>query len=176
MVLSCQLELNLNATLIWTCLWSRFAGLLSPASKPTIEQRWLLPFSALSSHSGDQPCACHGGAGGDGGVATSGSSWESSAPQLAHWAQLRAWERRDPGHQAALASPLALIYHQCRHSRALFLCSKSLKRKKGGKKSFSNNCKKKGSRGEASMQPQTDKWSLVTEHWKFSWERRPQGG
>lgn len=25
------------------------------------------------------------------------------------------------------------------------------------------------------MQPQTDKWSLVTEGWKFSWERGPQG-
>lgn len=47
-------------------------------------------------------------------------------------------------HGPALASPLALIYYSYRHSGALFLCSKSLKRKEGGgKKPFSNNCKKR---------------------------------
>lgn len=181
-VFSCQLELNLNTTLIWTCLWSQLAGLSSPGSKPTTEQRWLLPFSALSSHSGDQPCACHEGAGSDGGVGTSGSSWEGSAPQLAPWAELRAWERRDLGHPPALASLLALIYHQYRHSRAFFLMQQIIKKKPERKKTknlLATTVKKKnkrGSSGEASMQPQTDKWSLLTEHWKFSWETGPWGG
>lgn len=68
-----------------------------------------------------------------------------SAPQLAHWAQLRAWEKRDLGHPPALASPLALIYHQYRHSRAPFffffyLMQQIIKKKGGRKKSFSNTC------------------------------------
>lgn len=173
MVLSCQLEPNLSTTLIWTFLWSQ----LCPGSKPTTEQRWLLPFPAPSSHSGDQPCVCQGGE-------------QAVMEELSHLAAAgravpHSWH---PGHSSELGKGETWVTHQpwllpwlsfitSTGTAGPFYSMQQIIKKKGGRRKknllVTTVKKKKGSRGEASMQPQTDKWSLATEGWKLSWERGP---